>query len=96
MPSSYAIGGHFEGFIKEQLSSGRYVSASEVIREALRLLEEREEQREIQLKNLRAQLQAGVDSGPGIPAEKVHARLEAKYSAIDESKMAHGEAEETR
>lgn len=79
MPSSYAIGGYFEGFIKQQLSSGRYASASEIVREALRLLEEREEQREIQLKKLRAQLQEGVDSGPGIPAEKVRARLEAKY-----------------
>jgi len=79
MPSSYAIGNYFEGFIKQQLERGRYASASEVIREALRLLEEREEEREIQLKNLREQLQAGVESGPGIPAERVFARLEAKY-----------------
>lgn len=79
MPSSYAIGHYFEGFIKKQLERGRYSSASEVVREALRLLEEREEQREIQLEKLRDQLQAGVDSGPGIPAEKVFARLEAKY-----------------
>lgn len=80
MPSSYAIGSYFEGFIKQQLERGRYASASEVIREALRLLEEREEEREIQLKNLREQLQAGVESGPGLPAEKVFARLEEKYS----------------
>jgi antitoxin ParD1/3/4 len=79
MPSSYAIGRYFEGFIKQQLERGRYSSASEIIREALRLLEEREEQREIQLKKLRSQLQAGVESGPGIPAEKVFSRLEAKY-----------------
>ena len=79
MPSSYAIGSYFEGFIKQQLESGRYSSASEVIREALRLLEEREEQRQLQLNKLRAELQAGVESGPGIPAEKVFARLEAKY-----------------
>jgi len=81
MPSSYAIGSYFEGFIKQQLESGRYASASEVIREALRLLEEREEEREIQLKSLREQLRVGVESGPGIPAEKVFARLEKKYSS---------------
>jgi antitoxin ParD1/3/4 len=80
MPSSYAIGSYFEGFIKQQLESGRYASASEVIREALRLLEEREEERKLQLKTLREQLQAGVESGSGIPAEKVFARLEKKYS----------------
>ena len=79
MPSSYAIGQYFEGFIKQQLERGRYSSASEIVREALRLLEEREEQRELQLKTLRAQLQAGVDSGEGIPAEQVFARLESKY-----------------
>lgn len=79
MPSSYAIGNHFEGFIKQQLDSGRYTSASEVVRDALRLLEEREEQREIQLRNLRLQLQAGVESGEGVPAEKVFSRLETKY-----------------
>jgi len=79
MPSSYAIGSYFEGFIKQQLETGRYSSASEVIREALRLLEEREEQRQLQLQKLRAELQAGVESGPGIPAETVFTRLEAKY-----------------
>lgn len=82
MPSSYAIGNHFESFIKQQLESGRYASASEVVRDALRLLEEREELRETQLRHLRARLQEGVDSGPGIPADKVFDRLEAKYSDL--------------
>jgi antitoxin ParD1/3/4 len=39
MPSSYAIGSHFERFVKKQVDSGRYSSASEVVRDALRLLE---------------------------------------------------------
>lgn len=71
MPSSYAIGAYFERFVKKQIESGRYTSASEVVREALRLLEEREALREAQIKNLRAQLQEGMDSGPGIPADEV-------------------------
>lgn len=79
MPSSYAIGAHFERFVRKQIESGRYTSASEVVRDALRLLEEREELREAQIKNLRAQLQEGIDSGPGIPADEVLDRLEAKY-----------------
>ena len=42
MPSSYTIGKHFETFVQKQLTNGRYNNASEVVRAALRLLEERE------------------------------------------------------
>ena len=79
MPSSYAIGEHFEQFIKNQLESGRYNSASEIIRDALRLMEEREQLRQIQLDQLRQQIQAGIDSGEGIPAETVRKRLTEKF-----------------
>ena len=44
-------------------------------------MEEREELRAVQLETLRKQLKAGIDSGPGIPADKVFDRLEAKYQA---------------
>ena len=82
MPSSYAIGDHFEQFIKTQLESGRYSSASEIVRDALRLMEEREQLRQIQLEQLRQQVRAGIDSGPSIPAEEVFDRLSAKYQAM--------------
>ena len=82
MPSSYAIGPHFESFIKQKIESGRYSSASEVIRDALRLFEENEELRATQIKNLRQQLQEGRESGVGIPADQVFDRLETKYCKI--------------
>ena len=82
MPSSYAIGSHFESLIKQKIESGRYSSASEVVRDALRLFEEHEELRETQIKNLRQQLQEGRESGTDIPADKVFDRLEAKYSKL--------------
>jgi antitoxin ParD1/3/4 len=82
MPSSYAIGEHFEQFIKRQIETGRYSSASEVVRDGLRLLQEREEIREARLQSLRAKIQEGVDSGPDIDADKVFDELEARYSRM--------------
>ena len=46
MPNSYSLGAHFEDLIQRQVRSGRFASASEVVREGLRLMEEREAERE--------------------------------------------------
>ena len=64
MASSYSIGKHFEGLIQSLIESGRYSTASEVMREGLRLVEEREERRKVKLEALRAEIQKGFDSGP--------------------------------
>lgn len=64
MATSYSIGKHFEDMIEDLLESGRYSTASEVMREGLRLVEEREERRKIKLEALRAEIQKGFDSGP--------------------------------
>ena len=69
MPSSYAIGEHFEQFIKRQVEGGRYASASEVVRNALRLLEEEEQRRAATLEALRADVRKGLASGKGKPAD---------------------------
>ena len=75
MPSSYVIGEHFESFIKEQIQQGRYASASEVIRDGLRALEDRARVRAMKLEALRNEIQRGIDSGAGIPAEDVFAAV---------------------
>lgn len=79
MPASYSIGPRYETLVRKLVESGRYASASEVVRDSLRLLEEREEQRQAKLAALRNDIRKGVESGPGIPASDVFDRLEAKY-----------------
>lgn len=88
MPSSYALGGHFESLMNQLIESGRYNSKSEIIREGLRLLEDKEASRQARLEALRSAIKDGATSGPGIDAGDVFDRLEAKYRA-----MAQGAAE---
>ncbi|MFY0676304.1 MAG: type II toxin-antitoxin system ParD family antitoxin [Neptuniibacter sp.] len=51
-----------EAFVKNKVKSGSYNSSSEVIREALRLLEQRDAQEQLKLETLRAEIQKGLDS----------------------------------
>lgn len=81
MPTSVALGHHFESFLREQVESGRFNNASEVVRAGLRLLEETEQRKKLELDALRAEIAAGRASGPGKPANEVFDRLEAKYAA---------------
>ena len=56
-----------EQFITTKLKSGRYTSASEVIRAGLRLLVERDQLYQIRLEELRKDIQKGIDSGEATP-----------------------------
>lgn len=73
MPSSYSIGDHYEAFAKELVASGRYASVSEVLRDGLRLMEEREALRAWKLQELRKAIQEGLDSGEPEPWEGAEA-----------------------
>jgi antitoxin ParD1/3/4 len=60
--TSFSLGEHFNAFIENRLSEGRYGSASDVVRAGLRLLEEQE----AKLATLRAALVEGEASGMSI------------------------------
>jgi len=74
---------HFEELVKNKVESGLYNSVSEVMREALRLLEERDQLRELRLEELRREIQKGIDSGPSTPLdmEEIKARGRKRLAA---------------
>ena len=60
---------YLDHFVERQVSSGRYSNASEIVRDALRLLEEQEQERQAKLKALRQAATKGfdeIDQGKGI------------------------------
>ena len=61
--TSFSLDEHYSAFIEREVSAGRYRSASDVVRSALRLLEDRE----TQLRALREALAAGERSGVSTP-----------------------------
>ncbi len=78
---SAELGKPLEQFIVELVATGRYGSKSEVLREGVRLIQERE----ARLAALDAAVARGLadaDAGRTVPAEEVFDRLEAKYAAM--------------
>ena len=79
--TSFILGNHFEEFVTSQVQGGRYASASEVIRDGLRLVEERTQA----LTALKAQLVLTValrrtSAGMQFAAEAVQTREQAPCS----------------
>jgi antitoxin ParD1/3/4 len=83
MPRSFALGERFEAFIDAQVKEGRYNNASEVVRDALRLLEDEEKLRALRLAELHRIAEEGRASGlSDQDGEAVLDRLDAKYRAL--------------
>jgi antitoxin ParD1/3/4 len=75
------LGQQLEGFVAKLVALGRYNSKSEVLREGVRLVQERE----ARLAALDASIARGLadaDAGRTRPAEEVFGRLDRKYRAM--------------
>lgn len=78
-----------EKLVEKKVKSGRYQSASEVIREGLRLLDEQDHLREVRLQEVRRKIQSGLDQldrGEGIDGEAVVERIRQKSAAARRGK----------
>jgi len=74
-----SLGKHWNHFIESHITQGRYASASEMVREGLRLLEEREANSKLEA--LRAALIEGEESGDAGTLDMEAIRREAKQEA---------------
>jgi antitoxin ParD1/3/4 len=72
--TSFILGDHFDAFVAAQVRAGRYANATDVIRSALRLLEERE----TRLEALRRALIEGEESGVAGPLDMSRIKREAR------------------
>ena len=80
---SAELGKQLEDYIQQLVEAGRYGSKSEVLREGIRMVQDRE----TRLAALDASIARGlanVDSGRTAPADDVFKRLEDKYRAMAE------------
>ncbi len=66
--------------LRRTVAGGEYASTSEVVREALREWTRARDAERRDLDALRAAIRAGLDSGPGLPADQVFAELRARYA----------------
>jgi antitoxin ParD1/3/4 len=73
-----SIGERWEAFVDGVVREGRYGSASEVVREGLRLVEERE----AKLKALRAMLDASIEAGGEAGDADIDSAIEAKAEQL--------------
>ncbi len=82
MALSISLTPQLENMVRAKIDSGMYSSASEVVREALRLMDEQDQLRKNRLETLRKDIDDGINSGPGRrrTADEVIKRARAKKS----------------
>jgi antitoxin ParD1/3/4 len=70
--------------VRDAVVSGEFASTSEAIRDALRDWTLKRKVATIELEEMRRLVREGIESGPGVDADRVFARLRAKYAGAPE------------
>ncbi len=78
-----------EKLVQKKVAQGLYNSASEVVREALRLWAEEDTLRELRRIEIRKKIAVGLESldqAKGIPGDEVFTKLEARLAKLEKKK----------
>ena len=75
-----------DSYVRSKLSGGRYASASEVVREALLLMEQWEKGREERLHELRSEIQVGMEAA----AQEDFAEFSPEKLKAEARRLPHG------
>jgi antitoxin ParD1/3/4 len=67
-----------EALVRSKVNSGMYTSASEVVREALRLMDEQDRIRQVKFDELRSEVRKGLDSGASEPWDAIAMKAKAR------------------
>jgi antitoxin ParD1/3/4 len=77
-----------ESLVRSKVTSGLYTSASEVVREALRLMDEQDRLREAKLEQLRGDVLQGLASGPSETWDAEAVKSKARARRVSKSTVA--------
>ncbi len=83
MAKNVSLGKYYDEFVEHKVRSGRYATASEVIRDGLRHLENQERRETQRLAILRAEIQKGLDDPSYVDGEAAFSELDAIIDGTD-------------
>ncbi len=86
MAKNVSLGKYYDEFVEDKVRSGRYATASEVIRDGLRHLENQERREAERLDILRAEIQKGLDDPSYVDGEAAFSELDAIIDGYDENR----------
>lgn len=78
MGNNVSLTPQLDEYVRAKVESGLYASASEVVREALRLLQEQDRLQAIKVEELRKEIRRGLDSGPAAPFDAQDTKRELR------------------
>ena len=77
MATTVSLGEHFDAFVAERVQSGRYASASEVIRDGLRQLEHRDRRETAVVSLLREEVRKGLDDPAHVAGKQAFQEIDS-------------------